>query len=50
MSYDTECSAGCTRVALISNPNVDFSCGDAGADERDNARAALTVDNVAAYN
>ena len=54
MSYSNQCSNNnCTRVALISNPSVDFSFGDPSgiSGQRDNARCAnLSVGNVAAYN
>lgn len=52
MSYSNQCSSGCTRVALISNPAVDFSNGSpSGTSARDNSRCAdITLPNVAAYN
>jgi hypothetical protein len=56
MSYDDPCidlGTTCDRVALISNPDVDFSFGEPSgiANARDNARCAnLTVSHVAAYN
>ncbi len=54
MSYSTECSNNdCSRRAILSNPDVDFSFGNPSgiSGSRDNARCAeLTVGNVAGYN
>ena len=54
MSYYNQCTNNnCPRVALISDPGIDFDFGDPSGiiNERDNARCArLTVGNVAAYN
>jgi Calx-beta domain/Metallo-peptidase family M12B Reprolysin-like len=39
MSYDTQCSLGCTRVPFFSNPSVNFNGQPTGvADQRDNHR------------
>ena len=54
MSYDNRCTSNnCPRVALISDPGIDFDFGDPSGitNERDNARCArLTVGNIASYN
>ncbi len=51
MSYSTPCTAGCTRVAYFSNPNVSYQGFPTGlADQRDNARTAnATVGIVANF-
>jgi len=51
MSYVDPCTAGCTRVAYFSNPNVIFNNAPTGINNaRDNARSINnTADVVAAY-
>ena len=54
MSYSSYCTNDdCTRLGIISDPDIDFDFGDPSGitGERDNARCArLIVPNVAAYN
>ena len=51
MSYVDPCTAGCTRVAYFSNPNVIFNGVPTGIDNaRDNARSINnTADSIANY-
>ena len=49
MSYSSECTLGCTRVAYFSNPSVSYSGYLTGiANQRDNARTLRNTDTTVA--